>query len=535
MERRVAGFFGMVMLGLLICILSVYTLSLGESLAETAQRQSSYRLTVNETRGTIYDCNLLALTGEQERWVAAVAPGVQTASDLSRAMGSEGVAEISSLLQNGTPFALSLPSNVSGDGILTFQIPERYGDSQLAVHAIGYLDGSGHGVAGMEKAYDTFLSEQKGEISVLYQVDALHRALAGETPTVTDTTYLGKGGLVLTLDKRIQELAEQAAEKSLTKGAVLVAEVPSCKIRAMVSLPTFDPNEVAQLLEDEDSPLMNRCLAPYSVGSVFKLVSAAAALESGLTPDVSYECTGSITVSGGDFHCYNEESHGVEDMQSAIANSCNTYFVHLMQQVDPSLFLNMAKRFGFGSGTQLAPGYVSSSGILPSESSLRVPQALANFSFGQGELTATPLQILGMVNAIASDGEYTAPSLVQGTVDASLQTVSGVEEQEPTRVLSAYHAALLQNFMRASVEDGTSTKYSPAHGGAGAKTATAQTGRFDENGVEQVHSWFAGFYPYDDPQYVIVVFSETGTGGGPTCGPVFQEIADGLWELFLSP
>ena len=195
----------------------------------------------------------------------------------------------------------------------------------------------------------------------------------------------------------------------------------------------------------------------------------------------------------------------------------------------------MAKRFGFGSGTQLAPGYVSSSGILPSESSLRVPQALANFSFGQGELTATPLQILGMVNAIASDGEYTAPSLVQGTVDASLQTVSGVEEQEPTRVLSAYHAALLQNFMRASVEDGTSTKYSPAHGGAGAKTATAQTGRFDENGVEQVHSWFAGFYPYDDPQYVIVVFSETGTGGGPTCGPVFQEIADGLWELFLSP
>ena len=99
--------------------------------------------------------------------MAAVAPGVQTASDLSRAMGSEGVAEISSLLQNGTPFALSLPSNVSGDGILTFQIPERHGGSQLAVHAIGYLDGSGHGVAGMEKAYDTFLSEQKGETSAL--------------------------------------------------------------------------------------------------------------------------------------------------------------------------------------------------------------------------------------------------------------------------------------------------------------------------------------------------------------------------------
>ena len=536
LERRVAGFFGVVMLGLLICILSVYTISGGELLAETAQQQSVYRLTVNETRGTIYDCNLLPLTGEEKRWVAAVAPGVQTASDLSRALGSDGVASLSSLLQDGRPFALSLPSNVSGDGILTFQVSERYaGQEQLAAHAIGYLDGSGHGVAGVEKAYDDFLAEQKGEISVTYQVDALHRALAGETPSVSDTSALGKAGLVLTIDKRIQRIAEEAAREHLTKGAVLVVEVPNCEIRAMVSLPSFDPDNVAQLLEDEDSPLLNRCLAPYSVGSVFKLVSAAAALEAGLPPDTAYECTGGITVSGDVFHCYDEEAHGEEDMRLAIANSCNTYFVNLMQQVDPSLFLGMAERFGFGSGTQFAPGYLSSAGVLPTESSLRIPKALANFSFGQGELTATPLQIAAMVNAIASGGEYTAPSLVEGTVDAGLNTTSTAGRQEPVRILSAYHAALLQNFMLASVQEGTSEKYSPAHGEAGAKTATAQTGRYDENGVEEVHSWFAGFYPYDDPQYVIVVFSETGTGGGPTCGPVFQQIADGIWDTVLVP
>lgn len=536
MERRVAGFFGVVTLGFLICCLSIYTVSSGELLAETAQRQSVYRLTVSETRGTIYDCNLLPLTGETERFVAAVAPGVQTAADLSRALGADGVAELSSLLQDGRPFALSLPSNVSGEGILTFRVPDRYsGEEQLAAHAIGYLDGSGHGVAGVEKAYDEFLSAQCGEIAVTYQVDALHRALAGESETVSDTSALGRAGLVLSIDKRVQRLAEEAARELLTKGAVLVVEVPDCEIRAMVSLPSFDPDDLAPSLDDEDSPLLNRCLAPYSVGSVFKLVSAAAALEAGLPTDTAYTCTGGIQVADGVFRCYDGEAHGEEDMRLAIANSCNTYFVNLMQQVDPSLFLTVARRFGFGSSTQLAPGYVSSAGVLPTESSLQVKKALANFSFGQGELTATPLQIAAMVNAIASGGEYAAPSLVEGTVDAGLNVLSLAQRQEPERVLSAYHAALLQNFMRASVEEGTSEKYTPAHGGAGAKTATAQTGRYGEDGVEQVHSWFAGFYPYDEPRYVIVVFSETGTGGGPACGPVFQRIADGLWDLGLVP
>lgn len=526
MERRVVSFFALTILAMFLCILSIYTISEGDVLAETAQRQSSYRLTVAETRGTVYDCSLLPLTGESEEYVAAVAPAASTAASLNRVLGEEEIQELAPLLQAGRPFALALPSNVSGEGILTFSVKQRYQEKQLAAHVVGYLDGSGHGVSGIEKAYDNVLSSQQGEISVSYQVDALNRALAGEKASVSDTSYLGKSGVVLTIDKRIQRIAEEAAEKSLSSAAVVVAEIPSCKIRAMVSLPSFSPSQVAQVLDAPDSPLMNRALAAYNVGSVFKLVSAAAALEAGLPPETEYECTGEILVSGDAFHCYNSEVHGVEDMSAAVANSCNTYFVNLMQQVQPSLFLDMAERLGFGSGTELAPGYFSAAGALPSESLLQVPKALANFSFGQGELTATPLQITAMINAIASGGEYTEPALAEGTVDASLQFTSREEEKEPRRVLSPYTAALLQNFMKASVESGTSRRYSPAHGGAGAKTATAQTGRLDENGVEEVQSWFAGFYPYEDPQYVITVFSEEGTGGGPTCGPVFQKIAD---------
>ena len=190
MERRIAAFFGFLFSVLFLCMLCVYSLSNGEVLAETAQRQSIYTLTVSQTRGKIYDCRLLPFTGETNRWVAAVAPGVQTAADLSRALGREEVSSLLPLLQAGKPFSLALPNNVSGSGILTFQVPDRYAGEQLAVHTIGYLDGSGHGASGLELAFDDFLSEQGGEISVTYQVDALNHVLAGESAEVSDTSSI---------------------------------------------------------------------------------------------------------------------------------------------------------------------------------------------------------------------------------------------------------------------------------------------------------------------------------------------------------
>ena len=91
MERRVVSFFALTILAMFLCILSIYTISEGDVLAETAQRQSSYRLTVAETRGTVYDCSLLPLTGESEEYVAAVAPAASTAASLNRVLGEEAI------------------------------------------------------------------------------------------------------------------------------------------------------------------------------------------------------------------------------------------------------------------------------------------------------------------------------------------------------------------------------------------------------------------------------------------------------------
>lgn len=528
MGKRAVSFFGILMLGMFLTIMMVYGVSSGTELAKTADQQSSYKLTVATARGTIYDCHLSALTGAGEEYVAAVVPGINTAAALSRVLPASRMQNLYGTLAEEKPFTLKLPQKINADGIDVFTVYQRYSDSGQAAHILGYLDGSGNGASGVEKAFDSVLSSDQGRISVTYKVDALNHVLAGEDQKIENTMDLSKKGVVLTLDKNIQEIAELAADRYLTHGAILVTEVPSCKIRAMVSRPSYSQNDVASVLNASDSPLLNRAAAAYSVGSVFKLAAAAAALEYGISPDYSYTCTGGIDVDGNVFHCYDSESHGKENMEEAIANSCNTYFVNLMQQVPTENFLSMVRSFGFGQSFEIAPGLYSDAGTLPTLKGLSIPRALANFSFGQGDLTATPLQISAMVNTIASGGIFTQPYLYKGLVDEKLNYTSYAPEQSGRRIMTENTAGLLQKFMQASIEEGTSREGKPTKGGAGAKTATAQTGKY-VNGTEQIESWFSGFFPYDSPKYVVTVFEEGGDGGGRTCGPAFKEIADALY------
>ena len=108
---------------------------------------------------------------------------------------------------------------------------------------------------------------------------------------------------------------------------------------------------------------------------MFKLAAAASALESGISPDTTFTCTGAVDVDGQAFHCYDGEKHGPENMEQAIANSCNTYFIRLMQKVPQKNFLQMVKLLGFGSAFEIAPGLTSDTGVLPTLSSLSARRA----------------------------------------------------------------------------------------------------------------------------------------------------------------
>ncbi|HEX3037808.1 MAG TPA: penicillin-binding protein 2 [Oscillospiraceae bacterium] len=529
--KRTVAYFSSFMLIMLLTVLSVYTLSNGTKLAETADRQSTYRLTLAHTRGTIYDCNKNPLIGGEKQYVAAVVPSVEGTAALNKALPKSEMALVYPMLTKGKPFSLNLPdSSVSASGIDVFSVDKRYLPNQTAAHVIGYLDGAGNGVMGIEKAFNTQLTANQGAISVLYKVDAVDRVLAGESEKIENTYNLKNSGVVLTLDRQIQDIAEKAAQKYLKTGAVVITEVPNCQIRAMASVPTFSPTDVSAALKSEDSPFVNRALSAYNVGSVFKLVSAAAALENGISPNTQYTCNGVISVSGIGFRCFNGESHGKEDMKEAIAQSCNDYFVSIMQKVPQKKFLSMAESLGFGKETVLADGYSSDPGNLPTLETLKMPRALANFSFGQGDLLATPLQINGMINAIASKGVYKEPYLVEGLVDANQNYTQKHAQQKGNSVMSENTAELLRSFMAASVDHGTSKKGKPTVGGAGAKTGTAQTG-IVKDGKEVIQAWFAGYYPQENPKYVITVLGENGEGGGDTCAPVFKQITDELAKL----
>lgn len=296
----------------------------------------------------------------------------------------------------------------------------------------------------------------------------------------------------------------------------------------MASFPDFDPTNVAAYMNDPDSPLINRALSAYSVGSIFKLVTASAALEQGISPEYSYTCTGSANVFGQLFNCHKWGGHGEIDMQTAVVKSCNTYFIALSEYLNKEKYIQTARDLGFGQGTELCEEIASAAGTLQTVQDIEVPAERANMSFGQGKLTATPLQICRMTAAIANNGVINEPVLIKGICggDGNVEYCDIIPRK---RVLSYETVKKLKSFMYHTVRaDNSMSK--PEKVSAAGKTSTAQTGSFDDNGNEILNCWFTGYFPFHNPEYAVTVISEGGVSGNVTCGPVFKQIADETTE-----
>lgn len=515
-------------------MIKIYHLA-DSGLAQVADQQSTVTVTVATARGTIYDRNMQPLvnTGTQNR--VSVAPYPVAVAALSEALAAEEFEALAARLQSGRPVTLTLDRLLAPtEGISQFSVPVRYGEDLAAPHLLGYLDGDElHGVTGIELAFDEYLNSKSGSIKVTYKVDGSGKPLQGIAPEIQNTLDEARAGVVLSIDREIQYIAEQAAKKHIDRGAVVVLEPATGQVLAMVSLPDFQQDTLVDALEDERSPLLNRALCNYNCGSVFKIVSAAAALEAGVPLNESYTCKGSINVGGIPFHCHNRLGHGVMSMVSGFAQSCNPYFVHLMQNVGGEALYTMATNLSFDRPLLLAENYKTARAVLPSELELQSPAAVANLSFGQGSLLATPMHIAQMVAAVVNDGEVIQPSVVKGFVDKEgnleASTVSPAQW-----AFSEQTARTLRNLMIETVENGTGSGGKPRTGGAGCKTGTAETGWENEDGSAVVQSWYAGFYPAEQPKYAIVVLAEDAEGTGSQSAPVFRQICDDLYTLALS-
>lgn len=529
MQWRIVGVFVVMLTIASGLMVRLYALSMNVGLEQAAQSQSAYTLQITTTRGQIYDRNLQPLTDTEQRNYLAVLPtddAVQACAEqitgTSRRLALDAAAQ-------GTPFVLPLEDGqkVYAADVENFTVSSRLPhdpSEQLAVHLLGYLDGEGNGVSGIEQAYNDQLAAAGEQVTVRCQVDALGRPMENGTMQVEGSSRPPQQGVILTLDKRMQQAVEQVGEQ-IDQGAIVVMDVHTGAITASASFPQYDPYHLEAALEDAGQPLINRALLPYCVGSSFKLSVAAAALEEGISPSFLVDCVGGTTVAERIFYCHNRAGHRETDLKRAIEQSCNPYFIKLGQETGAEQLLGMAKALGFGQETQLADGVIAQAGNLPTLGELSSPHELANFSFGQGKLTATPVQIAAMVSAVANGGMAVTPHLVMGTTEDG-QTVQEKESPAPVRVFSQQTAAFLQEAMIGVVEEGSAPLAQPKQGGAGGKTASAQTGLYDEEGEEIVHAWFAGFFPAQNPQYAAVILIEGGEYGGQVASPLFAQLVD---------
>lgn len=501
-------------------------------LTQPAQRASgSMSVLVDRSRGMLYDRDGKPLVHAETRYYAAAKPGAAASEALRPVLGAERWAAAAERMGRGALVVTPVDTaSIPCPDIEVLEAAPRYGERQLAPHLIGYLKKeTGRGVSGLEKSFDELLEGASGELRVRLASDALGRGLGGAALEIEREGYRSAAGVKLTLDAGIQAIVEESmALNGLAQGAVVVLDAATGEILALASSPAFDPNGVAASLDDPGAPFFNRALGAYPIGSTFKCFVAAAALEQHRTGAERFACAGELDVGGHIFHCNRREGHGELDMAQALAVSCNLYFIQLAQTLEAQPTLDLMALFGFGDGAELAPALSGARGNLPGLEELAVPAELANFAFGQGKLLGTPLQMAAATACLANGGVWHAPRLVLSTVEAGGAETPWPQANQERRVISAATARALRGMMVAAIEQGRGLNARPEIGGAGGKTATAQSGSYGADDREILRTGFTGFFPAENPKYVVTVFCENGVSGTADCGPVFQRIANAV-------
>ncbi|MBE6851641.1 MAG: hypothetical protein E7504_07965 [Ruminococcus sp.] len=521
MQQRMTLIAAMLVMGytLLVAVIAIHMKN-GGGYTQAALQQRKYTVVAADAQGYIYDRNFEPLVNCDTAYYAVVQPTSEAIAELIP--HTEQMNAVIEGIRSEQPFSCRVDTNIfQSEDIIVVKAPLRRPARQLAQHVIGYTS-DGVGVTGLEADYDSILRSTEDTVGVTYTVDALGKVLRGESPTVSPISF-SNGNVVTTLDARIQRICEEAGS-GITKGALVVMDVENGDILAMASFPSYSPDRLVDALEDENSPLINRCLYTYSVGSIFKLVTSAAAYNQGLIK-FACECSGKTEIAGQIFRCHDWRGHGVVNMAQAMTYSCNSYFVELSRFVQPDNMRTVAQNLGFGTQIALTRSIISAGGTLPTEEALALPAEMANFCFGQGFLTASPLQITQMTCGIANDGEMPLARLIAGfSIDG--KTLENEKSPMYAKSLPKNAAYFLQGLMISAINENEESNAIPEHVYAAAKTSTAQTGRYDEDGNEYCHAWITGYFPIEEPKYAVTVLCEDGGYGNDAAAPIFREIAD---------
>ena len=526
----------------------------GIDLSEMASDQQSQSRTITAKRGTIYDS-----TGKYVLAVSSSVESVKINPTNIKAENKEKVAQklskIFELDYNKLLKKVNKKSSIEtiarqvdkektdelrkwmeetgiSEGINIDEDTKRYypyGD--LASQVIGFCGSDNQGLDGIEAKYDEELKGKNGKIE--RETNATGKSIGKETYT----SATNGNNIILTIDMTIQSIVEKYLEEACidnvcTDGGSIIAMNPkNGDILAMANYPSYDLNTPYEpntdelknnwnSMEQQDKTKIlqgmwrNKAISDtYEPGSVFKTVTASAALQEGIVTNIDQEgqfsCTGAIEVAGTRIKCWRYyRPHGSESLRLALMNSCNPVFIGLGQKIGVTKYYEYLRKFGLFSKTGIKlPGEANSIFVKEEKAG---PVELATISFGQ-RFEITPLQMITAVASISNGGKYIKPRIVKSIQNSGTGEITEMPIETGEQIISEENAQKVLSMMNSVVSEGTGKNAKVTGYEVGGKTGTSEDG---VNTNKYVTS-FCGVAETNDPKIVLLItlYNPTGEGG----------------------
>lgn len=402
----------------------------------------------------------------------------------------------------------------------------RYPEGSLFGHPIGYSF-VGNGASEFEQFHNEELIGEESEFSSILE------EILGHTQEGND--------IVTNIDTAAQKVAMADLQEAGYHGAVVALVPQTGEVKVMASNPTYDPNRIPLEqpklnTEEVEAPLLNRATQGQEPpGSTFKVVTAAAGLESGvITPETTINAPGSLEVEGTPLQNDFNQNFGPIALDTALTYSVNTWFGQLGQKVGQEALFEQMERFGFNAkpAIDLPSEEVYPSGVFDEERGLlnkNDPVDLARLAIGQERLLATPLQMTEVAAAIANKGKLMRPQIWNRVIDPDGRVVDRLSPSVYSEPVSAQTAEELTTAMEGVVSAGTGTNANIEGVPVAGKTGTAETPGNEAcgGGENENQAWFMGFAPANEPKIAIAATVEcTEQFGNDVAAPIFRDVAE---------
>ena len=389
----------------------------------------------------------------------------------------------------------------------------KYPFGEVYAHVVGRVS---KGQTGIEESENIrLLTSNINSLEVMYS-DLLGEKSLGDN-------------VVTTLDSELQQVAYDALGNY--RGAVVVLEASTGKILAMVSKPSYDPNEIDEIWDDlvaddeKESTLYNRATQwTYPPGSTFKILTALEYLrENQGGKEYEYDCDGRIKYEEMTIHCYNNKSHGKVDLPLSFAKSCNASFANIGKGLNMNSFYKLCEDFLFNHNLPISmaskpSSYTMKSGVSGVEEAMQT-------AIGQGHTMISPLHNAMIAATIANGGVMMKPYVVDHIESAEGGMVKKYSAQTAATPITAEEADYIGEMMRLVVTDGTGKKLKDLKA-----TAAGKTGSADHGKGEAAHAWFVGYAPYENPEIAVSIIVENAGTGSDYAVPIAKKIFEAYFN-----